>query len=66
MVEKLLGLPAAASEHAHRLDVALGWVHVLMLVLFVGWAVYFVYVLARFRRARNPQATPPSHCTSAP
>ena len=28
MIEKLLGLPAAASEHAHRLDAALGWVHV--------------------------------------
>ena len=57
MIEKLLGLPAAASEHAHRLDVALGWVHVLMAVLFVGWAVYFVYVLARFRKSRNPEAS---------
>jgi cytochrome c oxidase subunit 2 len=57
MVEKLLGLPTAASEHAHRIDIALGWVHVLMAVLFVGWAVYFVYVLARFRRGRSPQAS---------
>ena len=56
MIEKLLGLPAAASEHAHRMDVALAWVHVLMAVLFVGWSLYFIYVLARFRKSRNPKA----------
>jgi cytochrome c oxidase subunit 2 len=56
MIQKLLGLPAAASEHAHRMDVALGWVHVLMAVLFVGWSLYFIYVLARFRKSRNPKA----------
>ena len=27
-----------------------------MLVLFVGWSVFFVYVLVRFRRGANPQA----------
>jgi cytochrome c oxidase subunit 2 len=33
-------------------------VHLLMLVLFVGWGTYFTFVLFRFRRARNPRANP--------
>ena len=33
-------------------------VHLLMLVLFVGWGTYFVFVLIRFRRSRNPHANP--------
>ena len=33
-------------------------VHLLMLVLFVGWGTYFVFVLIRFRRRRNPHANP--------
>jgi cytochrome c oxidase subunit 2 len=32
-------------------------VHWLMLVLFVGWSVFFVYVLVRFRRGANPAAS---------
>ncbi len=51
-----LGLPQLASEHGAQLDRALGVVHVLMAVLFVGWGAFFVYVLVRFRRGRNPTA----------
>src|SRR5688572_14872546 len=32
-------------------------VHWLMLVLFVGWGAFFVFVLVRFRRGRNPRAS---------
>ena len=35
----------------------LSHVHLTMLVLFVGWAAYFLYVLVRFRRGRQPQAS---------
>ena len=38
------------------IDLLLKLVHGLMLVLFTGWAIYFVYVLVRFRRGRQPQA----------
>ena len=31
-------------------------IHWLMLVLFVGWSIFFVYVLIRFRRGAHPQA----------
>ena len=51
-----LGLPAQASSHAGEIDHMLSLVHWLMLVLFVGWGVYFIYVLFRFRRGANPAA----------
>ena len=51
-----LGLPAAASAHAGAVDQLMLLVHGLMLVLFVGWATFFVYVLVRFRQSRQPVA----------
>ena len=32
-----LGLPALASAHGGQIDGMIGWVHVFMLILFVGW-----------------------------
>lgn len=51
-----LGLPVQASAQAAGLDRITVLVHILMAVLFVGWSLYFVYVLARFRRRRQPSA----------
>lgn len=51
-----LGLPQLASEHGGELDFTLGLVHILMAVLFVGWGIFFVYLLVRFRKGRNPTA----------
>ena len=51
-----LGLPVKASAHAGELDRITGLVHLLMGVLFLGWSIYFVYVLVRFRRRRQPAA----------
>jgi cytochrome c oxidase subunit 2 len=53
-----LGLPILASEHGAKIDRLILMVHVLMIVLFVGWGAYFVYCLVRFRRKRNPSADP--------
>ena len=55
-VQKILYLPAVASSHGHSLDVMTLWVHVLMAVLFVGWAVYFVIALIKFRASKSPKA----------
>ena len=52
-----LGLPALAATHGGQIDSLLGWMHVFMLVLFVGWGAFFTYVLIRFRRSRHPVAT---------
>lgn len=51
-----LGLPALATAHGGEIDGLLGWIHVFMLLLFVGWGGFFVYCLIRFRRSRNPVA----------
>ena len=51
-----LGLPALASTHGGQIDSMIGWVHVFMLILFVGWGGFFTYCLFRFRRSRQPVA----------
>jgi cytochrome c oxidase subunit 2 len=56
MLEKILGLPVSASEHAARVDRLILYVHILMVVLFVGWILFFFYTLFRFRRGNNPKA----------
>jgi cytochrome c oxidase subunit II len=52
-----LGLPHAASAHAAEVDQTLSLVHILMFALFVGWIVFFLYALFRFRRSKNPVAS---------
>ena len=54
---KLLGMPIPASTHAAELDQMSVLVHWLMLIMFVGWAVFFVFVLFRFRKSANPKAS---------
>lgn len=56
-MNELLGLPAAASEHAAGIDNMMAVIHVIMLLLFLGWGIYFLYVLFRFRQSRNPKAS---------
>ena len=51
-----MGLPALASAHGGQIDGLIGWMHVFMLVLFVGWGGFFTYCLVRFRRSRHPVA----------
>jgi len=55
-MEKLLGLPVLASEHGKDVDNLIIYVHLLIIVLFVGWLAYFAYSLFRFHRSRNPKA----------
>ena len=54
---KYLGMPVQASTHAAELDQMTVLVHWLMLVMFVGWGIFFVFVLFRFRRGANPKAS---------
>ena len=51
-----LGMPGLASAHGAELDHTMGLVHLLMLALFVGWGLFFVYALVRFRKGRQPVA----------
>lgn len=52
-----LGMPVPAAAHAGDVDQIMRLVHWLMLVLFVGWSAFFVFVLIRFRRSRQPVAS---------
>jgi cytochrome c oxidase subunit 2 len=57
-MKEWLHLPIDGSTHGPQIDSLIVIVHWLMLVLFVGWGIYFVYVLARFRKSRHPVADP--------
>jgi cytochrome c oxidase subunit 2 len=51
-----LGLPPLAAAHGGQIDNLIGWIHIFMLILFVGWGGFFLYCLFRFRQSRNPVA----------
>ena len=53
---ELLGLPPQASAHAAQIDNMIVILHWLMLVLFIGWGIFFVYTLIRFRASAHPKA----------
>ena len=53
---ELMGLPPLASAHGGQIDNMIGWIHVFMAVLFVGWGAFFLYCVVRFRQSRNPVA----------
>jgi cytochrome c oxidase subunit 2 len=53
---KLLGMPELASKNGAQVDELIVLVHLLMLVLFVGWLIYFGYAVWRFQKRRNPRA----------
>jgi heme/copper-type cytochrome/quinol oxidase subunit 2 len=57
MMLEWLGMPVAGAAHAGEVDELMALVHWLMLVLFVGWSIFFVYVLVRFRRKAHPVAS---------
>ena len=57
-MRELLGrwMPANAAAHGVEIDRLLVLVHWLMALLFVGWTIYFVIVLLKFRAGKSPQA----------
>src|SRR5688572_4602658 len=55
-MERYLNLPLNGSAHGGELDFLTSLVHWLMAILFVGWAIYFVVALVRFRGGRQQPA----------
>lgn len=53
---RVLGLPELASSNGKAVDYLMVYLHWLMLALFVGWIIYFGYVLWRFSAARQQKA----------
>ncbi len=54
--QHILGMPELASKNGQAVDALIVYVHWLMLVLFIGWVIYFCYAVWRFRASRNPKA----------
>ncbi len=54
--KRLLFLPESASAHGAGLDDLLVYVHLLMLVLFIGWFAFFVIAVYKHARSNNPKA----------
>ena len=53
---KFLGIPENFSAHGGQVDHLIDVVHWLMIALFVGWTLFFLYCLVRFRQSANPKA----------
>lgn len=56
MLNKSIGLPEVASEHGHMIDHMMEMLHWFMLLLFIGWSVFFLYCIVRYHRSRHPKA----------
>jgi len=56
-MEKLFYMPEVASAHGPQIDNVITLLHWLMLALFVGWGIFFVITLVRFRAGRKRAAS---------
>ena len=50
------GITQNASEHGGLVDHMLGFVHWVMLALFIGWSTYLIYVFWKYRATKTPKA----------
>ena len=53
---RYFGLPVGISSVSGRIDEIIVIVHYLMLVLFVGWGIFFIISLIKFRASKNKKA----------
>ena len=56
LINEFLGQPPNASEHGFQIDHIIEFAHWFMAALFVGWTIFFIYVLIRFHKSRHPRA----------
>lgn len=55
-ISNYLGMPMGSSSHSQSIDFMIGWVHWLMIVLFVGWGIYLIITVIKFNAKANPKA----------
>ena len=55
--DKFLDFPKDASLYGYQTDVLNGWVHILMLILFIFWGAFFIYILFKFAKINTPKAS---------
>ena len=56
LINQFLGQPPNVSEHGYQIDHIIEFCHWFMGSLFLGWSCYFIFVLWRFHKGRNPVA----------
>jgi len=56
MLNDFLQMTRNASEHGSQIDYFLEAAHWFMLILFVGWSIFFFYTLWKFWHRRHPKA----------
>jgi len=54
---KWLGIPENYAEHGANVDHLIDIVHWFMFALFVGWTLFFLFCLWKFRASKNPKAS---------
>ena len=53
-LSQYLGLPINSDSHGLMIDNMIGWVHWVMLILFVGWGIYLIIAVIKFSEKANP------------
>jgi len=56
LFKHILGLPPLASKEGARVDNLIIYMHWLMIALFFGWLIYFIYAIYRFHHTRHAKA----------
>ena len=56
LINEFLGQPPNAAEHGYQIDHIIEFCHWFMGALFVGWSLFFIFVLIWFRKGRHPKA----------
>src|SRR5438067_13837771 len=56
LINELIGMPPNASEYGYQIDHIIEFCHSFMGALFLGWSVFVIYVLLRFRKGKHPIA----------
>lgn len=54
---KWLGIPENYADHGGDVDHLIDIVHWFMFALFVGWTLFFLFCLWKFRASKNPKAS---------
>ncbi len=57
MINEALGIPPVASEHGHMIDQMMEFLNWFIILLLVGWTLFFFFCLFRFNRKTNPKAS---------
>jgi cytochrome c oxidase subunit 2 len=61
-----MGLPMNASAHGGAIDDLMVYLHWFMLILFLGWGIFFLYTLYRFRSSSGKTVDPDGIKSHAP